>query len=93
MLVKILLVAVIIVLLRNRLGIFRFLWPEFVGLAVGAMVGWWWATFLANSGVRFEAIENMGCPNSFIRPGFVLIGALAAVKPISAAIRGLFPPG
>lgn len=90
-LIKILVVVAILILLRDRLAFLRPHWPVLVGLSVGGIVGWWWGTFLINSGTHIELFEYLGYPQSLAKPLFAVIGALAVVKPISNAIRELFP--
>lgn len=92
MLIKIVIVVVILILLRNHLGILRVLWPECVGLAIGGMIGWWWASNIIRLDTGYQAFEYIGCPRGFVKPIFAFIGSVVTVGPVSAAIRGLFPP-
>ena len=92
MLTKILIVVVLIILLRNHLGIVKWLWPECVGLATGGMIGWWWVSATMELGTSYAIFEYVGCPRCLIKPIFALVGALLMVGPVSVAIRGLFPP-
>ena len=90
-LIKILVAVAILILLRDRLTFLKPHWPVLVGLSVGGILGWWWGTFLTNSGTRIELFEYLGYSQAFVKPLFALIGALAVVKPVSKAIRELFP--
>lgn len=90
-LIKILVVVAILILLRDRLAFLRPHWPVLIGLSVGGIVGWWWASFLLKSGTTFELFDYLGYQQSLVKPVFALIGALVAVKPVSKAIRELFP--
>ena len=91
MLIKIAIVIVLIIVLRHHLGPLKPHWPVLVGLLAGALAGWWVVSFLIRSNVHFETFEYFGCPQSMIKPLFATIGALVAVKPVSTAIRQLFP--
>ncbi len=91
MFIKIVLVVVILLLLRNNMGVLKPFWPLVVGLTVGALIGWWFSVFLIEYGVDFSFMEDFGCPKRLVKLVAALIGALAAVKPVSAAIYSLLP--
>ena len=92
MLIKILLVIVVLILLRNHLGILKPFWPLIVGLTIGGFVGWWFVSFLMGIGENFDILQQLGCPRILIKPIFAIIGALMMAGPVSAALYGLFPP-
>jgi hypothetical protein len=92
MVIKLLIIITLLILLRHHLSLLKPYWPAIVGLLAGALVGWWSASFLISSGTRFEALEYLGCPRSLIKPVFAIVGALITVKPVTMAIRELFPP-
>lgn len=92
MLIKIVLVAVILLLLRNNMGFLKPFWPLCVGLTVGALAGWWFTAFTIEYGVDFSFLEDFGCSQKVVKPIAALIGALGAVGPVSAAIYNLLPP-
>ncbi len=91
MLVKLLLVVIILILLRSHMGILKPFWPVLVGFLVGAFVGWQMVNVLTALKVNLDFFENLGCPQRFVKPLFAFIGGLVAVKPISTALRVLFP--
>jgi len=91
MFIKIVLVVVILLLLRRNMGALKPFWPLVVGLTTGALVGWWFTEFLIDYGVDFSFVEDFGCPKRMVKFIAALIGALAAVKPVSAAIYSLLP--
>lgn len=91
MLIKIVIIVVILILLRKQLWFLRPFWPVLVGLAIGGMIGWWWATSIIRLDTGYQAFEYIGCPRIFVKPIFAIIGALVMVGPVSAAIRVLFP--
>ena len=91
MLIKIIIVVVILILLRRQLRFLLPFWPMLVGLTIGAMIGWWWATNLIRLDTGYQAFEYIGCPRILFKPIFALIGALVMVGPLSVAIRSLFP--
>jgi len=91
MLVKIILVVIILLLLRSHMGILKPFWPVLVGFLVGAFIGWQMVNVLTALKVDLDCFENLGCPQRFVKPLFALIGGLGTVKPISTALRVLFP--
>lgn len=90
MVIKILIAIGILILLRKHLWLLKPFWPMCVGLAVGGMIGWWWAAHLIRLDTGYQAFEYIGCPRIFFKPIFALIGALVMVGPVSAALYGLF---
>ena len=91
MLVKILLVVIILLLLRGHMGALKPFWPVIAAFLVGAFIGWQMVNVLTALKVNLDCFESLGCPQRFIKPLFALIGGLVAVKPISTALRVLFP--
>lgn len=91
MLVKIILVVIILLLRRSHMGILKPLWPVLVGFLVGAFVGWQMVNVLTALKVNLDFFENFGCPQRYVKPLSAFIGGLVALKPISTAIRVLFP--
>lgn len=91
LIIKILIVVIIAILLRRHLAFFKPHWPVIVGFMAGAVAGWSWGHFLIKSGTHIELLYYLGRPQSFAKPLFAIIGALVTVKPVSTAIRELFP--
>jgi hypothetical protein len=91
MLIKIAIIVIIAIVLRHYLIPLKSHWPVIVGLIAGTLAGWWMANFLIRFNVSFETFEFFGCPQDMVKPLFATIGALVAVKPVSIAIRQLFP--
>jgi len=91
LIIKVLIVVIIAILVRRHLAFFKPHWPVIVGIIVGAVAGWWWGCFLIKSGTHLELLDYLGRPQTFVKPLFAIIGALVAVKPVSVAIRELFP--
>jgi len=91
MLLKIIIVITLLVLSRHYLSYLVPHWHVLVALLAGALTGWWVACFLIKCNVSFETFEYFGCPQSMIKALSAAVGSLVAVKPISTAIRQLFP--
>jgi len=95
MIVKLVIGVVVVILLRRHWGLLKSLcplWPISVGLAVGGIPGWSYATFLMDSGQAFDCVLQMGVPAFAIKLAFALIGALVTVKPVSDTISSFFLP-
>lgn len=92
MLIKILLVAVMLFLLRSHLGVLKPFWPVLVGFLVGAFIGWQIVKVLIALKVNLDFLEMYGYPRHTVKPLFVLICAFVSAGPISAAITVLLAP-
>jgi len=95
MIVKLVIGVVVAILLRRHWRLLKSLcplWPIGVGLAVGAVPGWLYATFLMDSGQAFDSLLGRGLPPVAIKLAFALIGALVTVKPVSDTISSFFLP-
>ena len=92
MLIKIIIVVTIIILLRNHLSFLKPYWHVVAGYLVGAVAGWLMVSVLIALKLNVERdLSYLGCPAGLVRPLFAFIGALVVVKPVSTAIRELFP--
>jgi len=95
MIVKLVIGVVVAILLRRHWRLLKSLcplWPIGVGLAVGAVPGWLYATFLMDSGQAFDSLLGRGLPPVAIKLAFALIGALVTVKPVNDMISSFFLP-
>ena len=95
MVVKLIIAITILIALRHHLGMLKPivpLWPVGVGLAVGGVLGWAYAVVFIESGQCYETYLQLGIPGVVIKSASALIGALATVAPVSAAIWRLLPP-
>ncbi len=91
MFLKIIIIITLGIILRHHLAFLIPHWHVLVSLLAGALAGWWMANFLIRFNVSFETFEFFGCPQDMVKPLFATIGALVAAKPVSIAIRQLFP--
>ena len=92
MLIKIIIFVTIIILLRNHLVFLKPYWHVVAGFLVGAVAGWLMVSVLTCLKVNVEqSFCYLGCPAGLVRPLFILIGGLAALTPVSTALRRLFP--